>query len=561
MFRRFELATNAKLNVTKTEALWVGGWRNRRDTPYNIKWKNDYVKFLGVYVGNMTTRAEREIITNLNFDEIGDKIDKKIAFWKKTGISLTGKIRIINTFILPKVFYRLECVDISRDRRASIERKLRGLIWEYGHMCRVNYNVLTLSYEKGGLQLFDIETRCNTMRIKWLSKLSEKDDKCIERYVVDKLIGDYRSINGLKILKHDVQLSLFRNIDHFYAKSIKTWRSADIDFIATSIGQLRNEIIYRNILLVDNQNNTFPFFNLNNNQSVLPKYFRDLPVTHRLTTLSNTNKETVYKINRAFWNLTNTINTINLTQGSRLENGYTYKCGDRATKLEKITFKELYNGLVNDKDISRPWEGKWNTLLRYYTLDIDEAGWKSIWQNIHDNLIPYDIQSTIWSILHLNFYCGYKEKLLGYGDGKCKLCGEFEEGSHHIAINCVVLERSLNNFIIPLRNLNENNLGKDEMAFGLAGVMVEPLNQKDKLRNLVTFTIRTVIFKNRYKDFGGRENAIVALGSMIKYKMRQIFQDYWIYYRHKGELQAFKDKYLIDELFGTVQNGVLCLSL
>jgi len=71
------------LNKTKTEALWVGGWRNRTDTPYNIKWNNSYVKFLGVYVGNMTTSIERASIASINFDEILDKIDKKIFFWKK----------------------------------------------------------------------------------------------------------------------------------------------------------------------------------------------------------------------------------------------------------------------------------------------------------------------------------------------------------------------------------------------------------------------------------------------------------------------------------------------
>ena len=558
VLRKFELATNAKLNKTKTEALWVGGWRNRLDTPYGIKWKNDYVNFLGVYVGNMTTRTEREIISNINFDEIGDKIEKKIAFWKKSGISVKGKIRIINTFILHKVFYRLECVDMLRDRKTSLERKIRGLIWEDRKVCRVNFNVLFLSYEKGGLQLFDIETRCNAMRIKWVAKLLKKDNKCIERYVVDNLIGGYRGINGLKILNHDIQLNYFRNIDPFYKKCIKIWRSAGINFLAANIRTLRNEIIYRNNLLVDNENNSFPFFSSGNNQSVLPRYFKDLPVTHRLTSLSYSNRETIRKLNRSFWNLSN---TLILNQGPFRENCHTYTIDDRISKIEETTFKDIYNCLINAKELDRPWETKWNALLRYYTLDLDEAGWKSIWVNIHDNLIPYDIQSTIWSILHLNFYCGYKEKLFGYGDGKCKLCGEFEEGSYHIAINCVVLERLLYNFITPLRNLNGTNISKDEMAFGMAGVLLEPLGQNEKLRNLVTFTIRTIVFKNRYKDFGGLENAIIVLNSKIKCKMRQIFHDYWIYYKHKGEIQAFQNKYLIYGIFGSIDNGALCLTI
>ena len=48
----YEKATNAKINRDKTEALWVGKWKGRMDKPHNLKWKNDYVKFLGIYIGN-----------------------------------------------------------------------------------------------------------------------------------------------------------------------------------------------------------------------------------------------------------------------------------------------------------------------------------------------------------------------------------------------------------------------------------------------------------------------------------------------------------------------------
>ena len=84
MLKRFERATNAKINKTKTEALWVGGWRNRMDKPLGLKWKKDHVKFLGVYVGNMTNRTERVELSNLNFEDINEKITKKNARFLRT---------------------------------------------------------------------------------------------------------------------------------------------------------------------------------------------------------------------------------------------------------------------------------------------------------------------------------------------------------------------------------------------------------------------------------------------------------------------------------------------
>lgn len=559
IFKRYELATNARLNKSKTEALWVGSWRNRTDVPYGIKWKNDYVKFLGVYVGNMSTQTERELISSINFDEIGDKIDKKIIFWKKSGISLKGKIKIINTFILSKMFYRLECVNIMRQKVTIFERKLRSLIWEDRIACRVDYGVLTLSYDKGGLQLFDIETRYNVMRIKWLHKVTKFEVNGIERYIVDNLIGSFRGIIGLKILNHNVELSNFRNIDPFYRKAIKLWKQLGIQFQPASIRNIRYEIIYRNSLLTDNTNNTFPFFNMNNNHSLLPMCFRDLPVTHRLTAFSSNNRITISRLNMSYWNFISTFNSSQ--QFHCTENCYTYGTNEDIIDVGNITFKDLYMRMISAKSITRGWEAKWNTLLRFYTLDLDEDGWKSIWDNIHDNLIPYDIQSTIWSLIHLNFYCGYKEKLFGYGDGICKLCGQAEEGVHHIVINCVVLERSLINFYPYLIRLNESNICKDEIAFGLAGISTEELTNKDKLRNLITFVIRSVCFKNRYIDFRGVENAVMALNSKIKFKLRQILKDYWIYYKHNEAIHTFKEKYLIDSILGSILNGELCISI
>ena len=56
LLKKYELATNSKINSDKTEALWLGKWKNRTDKPLNLKWTNEEVKSLGVYVGNDTKK-------------------------------------------------------------------------------------------------------------------------------------------------------------------------------------------------------------------------------------------------------------------------------------------------------------------------------------------------------------------------------------------------------------------------------------------------------------------------------------------------------------------------
>ena len=67
VFARFEKATNAKINNDKTNALWIGKWKNRNDKPHNLKWTSESVKFLGIYIGNKVGSSGSKKLAELNF--------------------------------------------------------------------------------------------------------------------------------------------------------------------------------------------------------------------------------------------------------------------------------------------------------------------------------------------------------------------------------------------------------------------------------------------------------------------------------------------------------------
>ena len=50
----YERGTGAKLNRTKTEAMWLGAWRCRSDEPLGLTWVKK-MKILGVVFGNIPT--------------------------------------------------------------------------------------------------------------------------------------------------------------------------------------------------------------------------------------------------------------------------------------------------------------------------------------------------------------------------------------------------------------------------------------------------------------------------------------------------------------------------
>ena len=66
-------ATGAKVNVEKTEGLWLGSWIGRQNRPYNCKWTSDKVKVLGLWPDNQDTAGDI-------FNKLYTKIKIKLAF-------------------------------------------------------------------------------------------------------------------------------------------------------------------------------------------------------------------------------------------------------------------------------------------------------------------------------------------------------------------------------------------------------------------------------------------------------------------------------------------------
>ena len=157
---KYERGTGTKINVEKPEGLWLGSWKQRTDEPFNLDWKNSNVKCLGIWIGNEDT-------TNENFIEQQSKVKNKLNFWKRAHLSLIGKIKVLNTFILSRLWYRTEFQNIPNDIEHSIHQDISDLIWgKKKHL--ISEAALKMSLENGGINVTDIQNKVNTQRIKWM---------------------------------------------------------------------------------------------------------------------------------------------------------------------------------------------------------------------------------------------------------------------------------------------------------------------------------------------------------------------------------------------------------
>ena len=88
----FKSISGLEINTSKTEAMWLGCWRDKIRTPFNFKWPKEPICALGIYFSYNTEHANK-----LNFEEKINNLEKTLNGWKRRKLTLLGRINIVKT--------------------------------------------------------------------------------------------------------------------------------------------------------------------------------------------------------------------------------------------------------------------------------------------------------------------------------------------------------------------------------------------------------------------------------------------------------------------------------
>ena len=61
--REFSSLSGLEINTSKTEAMWLGQWKNNQDTPFGFKWPKEPILSLGVFFSHNQTDADELNVT------------------------------------------------------------------------------------------------------------------------------------------------------------------------------------------------------------------------------------------------------------------------------------------------------------------------------------------------------------------------------------------------------------------------------------------------------------------------------------------------------------------
>ncbi|KAL9962045.1 hypothetical protein ACROYT_G031110 [Oculina patagonica] len=185
MLKNFASTSGLQVNTSKTEAMWLGCWKDRQDTPFNFNWPQEPICALGVFFSYDSPRADK-----LNF---GDKIrnmEKILNVWKCRKLTLIGRINIVKTLALSKLIFNASNLYVPPRVVDETNNLIFNFIWE-GKPPKIKKATIIGEKSSGGLKMIDFSIMESALKIAWIPRIQQNSDagwKAIPEFLLSQPI-------------------------------------------------------------------------------------------------------------------------------------------------------------------------------------------------------------------------------------------------------------------------------------------------------------------------------------------------------------------------------------
>ena len=228
-----------KLNVAKSEAMWLGKTANEKDMPFDVKWPRRPIYALGTAFSYNRNLCEAE-----NFTSKINKLQKLFNIWSQRDISLYGRILITKTLGLSKLIYSSACVQTPARVSDIVNKLVVNFIWN-GKKPKIKRDTLIGPKDKGGLELPDYEIVTKSLQCAWVKRMKEgirKQWMEIPPFYLENVGGPF-----IFDCDYDLHLLNLSNMPTFYIDILKAWTEVQglckADFHQNNI---RSSILWNN---------------------------------------------------------------------------------------------------------------------------------------------------------------------------------------------------------------------------------------------------------------------------------------------------------------------------
>ena len=442
---RFSKVSGLKLNMLKTQGLWVGNNGRRSNNICGIDFSKSTIKSLGIYFSR-----NRQESLRLNWDKLLADIQNLLNSWKRRKLTLFGKVTVLKTLIMSKCNYLLQTITVSKEILHKIETILYKFLWNDKND-KIKRKQMTQEYEKGGIKMIDVKTQLEIFQIKWVNRLISGEDaawKTIPRYYTERYGKDFvifkMNIGHTRNLRQVVMPLFYQNMLETWVNNGGGARNTPKTFV-----DIRNQIIWGNKFI--KRNSQCLLFKHWINDGII--YVNDLlnqdgdidanivlgKLSSRRNWISELHTATLKSSIPNEWKTClKSIDSRNTIVNTRAQ--FTMHNAENKASVTLPTFTLISNAFIlsylRQKNTTKPIMEK--TWEKDFNLVINVGLWPLIYHSIHD-IKRNEIRQFRYKLVNAILPC--KQKLLKWRittDDLCEVC-KVTENYDHLFIECPIL--------------------------------------------------------------------------------------------------------------------------
>ena len=160
---KFKWQSGFTVSYEKTTVYRIGSLQHSDAELYNLSqyaWSNKDITVLGVTISH-------EDVVSTNYDQIIPKIKKILYAWQNRGLSLIGKVQVVNTLIASLFVYKMMILPmIPINLVKNIDNVIREFLWN-GRKSKISYRILQNPKSEGGLNLVNFRNKEKSLKATW----------------------------------------------------------------------------------------------------------------------------------------------------------------------------------------------------------------------------------------------------------------------------------------------------------------------------------------------------------------------------------------------------------
>jgi len=392
---RFSSVAGLKLNLEKTEGIWLGNYKDHPPDFNAITFTNEPLKCLGIFVGHDKVKCEE-----YNWVPKLERLQNMLYAWKNRELTLFGKALVIKVLGISKLIFNFMMLEVDKYKVKQINKILYEFLWNKRE--RIQRKTLIADVEKGGICMVDIESKIQATKAAWVKHIiSENKWNGILQHEIEKL-GFTVDLLLKCNFTSTKEFPCITKIPSFYQDVFTCFNKCKSSGIKKDSDNVFREIIWGN--------NMFKINNMCLYEKTWLKsgiiYVKDLIVDEqfaksqdiidKLESKSNWIAEYT-RVKKVMQRTLRDLNLSNVKYINIRENKYVFYINKRFVHIKDVTTKEIYNIFVSRK-LERPkMEHVW---CKEFNINKFQTTWNGIYKRKIKSMAMPKMQEFSYKVLN-----------------------------------------------------------------------------------------------------------------------------------------------------------------